>query len=850
MTQQSVPINHDAANQLNSKSVPSAGMRGGLGRTLLTALLLLSIVPLGLISFVAQSQGRSNLRRELEEKLDTIADLTESQIHNWVTNQQFILTLLSSSLQMGSLVTDSAASQAADLAAPNVDTNPLSPFDNPTLEPDKGEFAPSRSASFIDDEIAKAQAKNPAFIMLILLDQEGQVLAAHPSIAKDYAFPDLLQHQQLWLQADSALLQAFASHSDQIGSPTLALSQPLTENNWTLVALLDPHSLIQTVSLPRDEDIEIYLVLPSWQALGPRVVDVTHSGDQATERQSSAIEKALAGQSGKAGYENYRGVPVVGAYHWIPELGVALMVEQQQDTALASSDDLAAVLIGAALAVALFTALIAAAVIRRITMPIVQLTATAVQIASGDLNQKVPTTRRDEIGILARAFNVMTTKLRALYQDLEYQVREQTRQLREANAQLSYQAMQLAISAEVARVVTSILDREALLARVVELIRDCFQAYFVAIFFLDENSQWAMLKEGSGGIGNKLKSQGYRVDLNQGSLISQAANTLDPHVCAGADLDDYTDRQVFPHTCSELVVPLRIGQRRIGVLDVHSIHEDAFDGDELMILEILAGQVAVAIENARVYEREHQAVEQLREMADARRRFLSNMSRELRMPLNNIIGFSRVILKGIDGPITDLQREDLSAIHASGGQLLALINDILDVAQIEAGAMELSMHPVDLGEVAYSVIPTTNALLEGRPVQLCHEIMPQLPEVMADSFRLRQVLIKLLSNAVRVTQEGEIALFVHSNDQDVSIKINNTGVGITETYRKKVFDMFQELSQPGAITQSTGLGLRFSKEIIEMHGGRIWLENETGLTYVIALPIIDSEHSIHQDEQQ
>ncbi len=522
------------------------------------------------------------------------------------------------------------------------------------------------------------------------------------------------------------------------------------------------------------------------------------------------------------------------------------MVEQRQDVALASSDSLAAVLIGASLAVALLTAMIAAAVTRRITLPIVQLTATAVQIAAGDLHQKVPAVRRDEIGILARAFNVMTTKLRVLYEELESQVRERTQQWREVNAQLSYQAMQLAISAEVARVVTSILDREALLARVVELIHDCFQSYFVAIFFIDDADQWAVLREGSGGLGQKLKEQNYRVDLSQDSLVSLAANTLKPHVCAGANLDKNTDRQFFPHTGAELVVPLRIGQRRIGVLDVHSIHEDAFAGEETMILEILAGQVAVAIENARVYEREHQAVEQLRDMEDSRRRFLSNMSRELRMPLNNIIGFSRVMLKGIDGPITDLQHEDLNAIYESGGQLLALINDILDIAQIEAGAMELAMHPVDLGEVTQSIIPTVNALLQGRPIQLHYEIAPQLPSVMADSFRLRQALIKLLSSAAMVTQEGEINLDVRANEQRVSLRINNTGTGITDSHRNKVTDIFKQLAQPGAITQSTGLGLRFSKEIIEMHGGEIWLENDTGLTYVIALPIAE----IHQDEQQ
>ncbi|NIO43501.1 MAG: HAMP domain-containing protein, partial [Burkholderiales bacterium] len=135
-----------------------------------------------------------------------------------------------------------------------------------------------------------------------------------------------------------------------------------------------------------------------------------------------------------------------------------MLVEQPKSAALAASDDLAVVLIAATLGMVLLTALIAALVTRRITMPIVELTATAVQIAAGNLDQKVPATRRDEIGILARAFNVMTTKLRLVYEDLEHKVKERTQQLESANAEVRYQAMQLAVSAEVGRVVTSILD--------------------------------------------------------------------------------------------------------------------------------------------------------------------------------------------------------------------------------------------------------------------------------------------------------------------------------------------------------------------------------------------------------
>jgi signal transduction histidine kinase len=216
------------------------------------------------------------------------------------------------------------------------------------------------------------------------------------------------------------------------------------------------------------------------------------------------------------------------------------------------------------------------------------------------------------------------------------------------------------------------------------------------------------------------------------------------------------------------------------------------------------------------------------------------MSRELRMPLNNIIGFSRVILKGIDGPTTDLQREDLHAIHDSGQQLLVLINDILDIAQIEAGEMELSIQPVDFGMLAHSVIPTISALLKGKDIEFQHDICPSLPCVLADPHRLRQVLVKLLSNAVKFTQEGEIKLRVWPNENQIFASVMDSGIGIPDADREKVFEMFRQLSQPvESSTRGTGLGLTFSKEIVEMHGGRIWLDSidGEGTAFTFTLPI-------------
>jgi signal transduction histidine kinase len=834
----------------NARSVPSAGMRGGLGRTLLTAFLVLSIVPLSLISFIAATQARQNLERELGDKLATIAILTESQFQNWVVGQQQILNTLSESLALSS-----QSPEPDSLAA---GTSSSTTFNSSSADPQLADFAlaPTLSAAHVFRSLAGLRADNPAYIALLLMDQQGHVVAAYPPTLENRTFPDLWQHQPVLLEVESQLIQDLSAMSEQPASSALMLSQPVAQTDLGLVALLDPRLFAQMIgtSLWPSQNTAIYLVPSSGQALKLSATDAdidptdrSDSSMQTAGRLGEEADAALSEQSSAGNYVNHNNEKVIAAYRWLPQLNAALLVEQGRDSALAASDDLAVFLIGVALAMVLLTAIIAAAVTRRITLPIVQLTATAVQIAAGDLDQRVPATRRDEIGILARAFNVMTTKLRLLYEDLEQKVRERTQQLESANAEIRYLAMQLAISAEVGRVVTSILDQDLLPSKVVELVHDCFQAYFVAIYLTDESGYWAVLREATGGLGAQLKAEDHRVNAEQDHLVSRAIKSLEPQMCAGPPLGRCTDCQRFPDTRAELAVPLKVGRRIIGVLDVHSTREDAFGGNEVMVLETLSGQVAVAIENARVYDIERQAAEQLRELEELRRHFLGNMSRELRMPLNNIIGFSRLMIKGIDGPITDLQCEDLNAIHDSGQQLLVLINDILDIAHIEAGELELSIQPVDLGELAHSVIPSVNALLQGKPIEFHCQIQPDLPPVLADPHRLRQVLFKLLSNAAKFTQEGEIRLRLWRDMDQILVSVIDTGIGIPDKDREKVFQMFQQLSQPvESYSRGPGLGLTFSKEIVEMHGGRIWLESKEGkgTAFTITLPIAETENDL------
>jgi signal transduction histidine kinase/HAMP domain-containing protein len=803
--------NQAATKQTEPTISATTGMRGGLGRTLLSAFLVLAIVPMSTISFIAVNRIRQDMRQELTTKLTAVTTLKEAQIQQWMAERSRSLTVLSNKPDVQqaaiTLLTECPSSAACDMAYTN-----------------------------LRDCLRAELTQDSGFTGFFLLRDEDsdesllEVVASRREVSADTTQPEV----------SLTSCDRHVSLSSAVPTLSVTCSIPGTEGEalGLLSGCLDLAALnqIMTESTGLGETGETYLVTPAGQSIPALATD----DDTLLPMflRSQGIDAALAGHSGSGLYDNYAGQPVIGAYRWLPQLQAALLAEQTQAEAFAPEDALATMLVGTTLAVALLTTLLAAVVTRRITQPIVRLTMRAVEIANGNLEQTVLADRRDEIGILARAFNIMTAELRALYSGLEKKVIERTTQLREANRRLRYRAMQLTVSAEVSRVATSILNLDTLLSRMVGLLRDYYRLFYVAIFLLDETGQWAVLREGSGELGDTLKAKGQWLSVGEPGLVGQVAEKGDPKVLSRTDIQDGVG-SYLPSSHSEAAFPLRIGGRVIGVLDIHSAHADAFDDDDVKVLQCVADQIAIAIENARTYELEREAARQLREAEEMRRRFLANMSHELREPLNNIIGFSRVILKGIDGSISEQQRNDLEIVYANGQHLLGLINDLLDVAEIEAGLMELDFREVDLGEIIGSVMATISALVRDKEIQLQQEIHSDLPRVQADEARLRQILLKLLSNAAKFTDRGSITVRAWPEGSIVQVAIADTGPGIPKEDRERMFERFEQGETGVKRPEGIGVGLTLCKEFVEMHGGRIWVESEEGVgsTFNFTLPI-------------
>ena len=404
----------------------------------------------------------------------------------------------------------------------------------------------------------------------------------------------------------------------------------------------------------------------------------------------------------------------------------------------------------------------------------------------------------------------------------------------------------LAASSEIGRLVTSTLDLNTIFTRTVNLISERFGFYYAAIYIIEEAGFNVVLREARGEAGEKMKAQRHSVIVGSNSVIGKVAESIEPILVNDTSVEPlYVANPYLLDTRSEVAIPLRIGLRIVGVLDIQSTQAQAFTQDDLSVLQSLADQVSVAIDNARSYELSQQLIQDLREIDLLKSQFLANMSHELRTPLNSIIGFSRVILKGIDGPVSEMQQQDLTAIYNSGQHLLGLINDILDLSRIEAGKMELNFEEVRLSEMVTSVMSTAKGLVKEKPIQLVHRIPADMPTVRGDSMRVRQVFINLISNAAKFTDEGSITIesFIQKSPTgklEAVINVTDTGPGISLEDQKKLFQAFSQVD--GSATRKTGgsgLGLSICANLIQLHGGRIGVNSDVGKgsTFWFTLPL-------------
>jgi PAS domain S-box-containing protein len=455
------------------------------------------------------------------------------------------------------------------------------------------------------------------------------------------------------------------------------------------------------------------------------------------------------------------------------------------------------------------------------------------------------------LGVQVESENSLSAEDEAFLEAISDQVAQALERARLIE-QTQKSAVELQAVAEVATATSTLLDPEQLLQDVVDLTKNRFGLYHAHIYLVDENDENLILVAGAGEIGRSMVTEGWNIPIEQeNSLVSRVAREKQGHILSDVRGElDFLPNSLLPDTRSEMAVPMVVGDQLLGVFDVQANVLDRFTETDIRTFTTLASQVSVALQNAKLYAEQLATVERLRELDNMKSAFLANMSHELRTPLNSILGFTQVIMEELDGPLTELMVSDLELIEKNGKHLLNMINDVLDMAKIEAGRLTLSPEPLSMYEMVDDVIISNSSLARDKNLYINLEADPEEDWiVMADHVRLRQILINLVGNSIKFTDVGGITIELEKffaqaeTEQDkIQVRIHDTGIGIPSNKLEDIFEAFSQVdSSTTRKAGGTGLGLPISRRLVELHGGRLWAESSgvhgEGATLFLELPV-------------
>ena len=412
-------------------------------------------------------------------------------------------------------------------------------------------------------------------------------------------------------------------------------------------------------------------------------------------------------------------------------------------------------------------------------------------------------------------------------------------------------AQELQTVAQVSTAASTILDPEELLQSVVDLTKSSFGLYHAQVFLLREKEYLLEVVAGAGEIGRQIVSQNPVLPLGSATTAARTARERQVVIVNDVQNDpDFVVNPLLPDVRSEMALPMVIGDRLMGVFNVQASATNRFAREDARIYTTLASQIAVALQNAELYAEQAATVERLRELDHLKSAFLANMSHELRTPLNSILGFAEVLLLGLDGPLNEIMDNDVHLIEKNGKHLLSLINDVLDMSKIEAGKMNLTFDRFNLRDLMDETLDITSSLAREKSLYLRIEPDSQdTLELVADRVRIRQVLINVIANAVKFTEQGGVSIRAvqFPEQRKIQLQVKDSGIGVPQDKLELIFELFSQVdTSTTRKAGGTGLGLPISRRLVEMHGGHLWAESlgevNEGTTLIIELPFEATKH--------
>ena len=734
---------------------------------------ILSIVTVLLVAISANVRSREALKKSVIDRLDVATSLKESQVNQWVDNQRRDVNLIT---QLPDLLVNSETAFTKDRESP--------------------EF--KSSVESLRKFMADIAIVKPNIRQISILTNNGITIVSTDK-QKEGKYQPLGNTTTYFTRDQSRIIVPNFYISPISGKAAMTFAAPLSNKSGDRMGVvavdLDLQGIDDIIRTGTGLGVsgETYLV----GRLSTKNILISGANNQevAKDIKSDGIAAAAQGKDGEGLYKNYKNVPVLGSYIWIDNLNLALIAEISQLEAFEPSDRLARdiLLIGLSSAGILLTAVYLIA--RRISQPILAIAEAANQVSGGNLNSQAPVLTEDEIGVLAIAFNQMTSQLKASGEQLS----DYSRTLEQKVEQRT---------SEIKAIIDNMVDG------------------LVVVDGEDRITQFNPALAGMIGISSKAiaKAKSYAEIFQGEEILNLVTSTRE------------NPKQVFTEEFS-------LPERRIGKAVATSIYREVAtsEGSELE-LNYLGTVILI------------RDVTTEKEVDRMKTDFISTVSHELRTPLTSVLGFAKLIQKKLDESIfpliqTDDKKvnrnirqvtENIEIIVSEGMRLTKLINEVLDVAKIEAGKMQWNMNTLMITEVIDRAFSATSALFEQKGLTPIRETESDLPNIYGDKDRLIQVVINLISNAVKFTEQGHVTCRVKQTDKSIVVSVIDQGVGISEPDQPKVFERFKQVGD--TLTdkpQGTGLGLPISKEIVEHHGGRIWVESELGKgsTFSFSLPI-------------
>jgi len=443
---------------------------------------------------------------------------------------------------------------------------------------------------------------------------------------------------------------------------------------------------------------------------------------------------------------------------------------------------------------------------------------------------------RGSIKGLFAELNESKRKLEEYNRTLEEKVEIRTKELARSVDELK------ALS-EISKTVSSTLDLEEVLTNIVQHAVQLSDTDTGTIYEFDDETQ-IFVPRINFGMNEKmiktLSESNLRVGDN--TVIGQAAlHKLPKQVPDLMKVPNYPISSIIDEGFRALLaLPLLRKDRLIGGLIVRRKDSGEFPASVVEMLQTFAAQSVVAIHNAQLFSEIERKGKELEIANRHKSEFLANMSHELRTPLNAILGFTELIIDNIYGDVPDKIKEVLERVEKNGQHLLNLINDVLDLSKIEAGRLKLSINDYSMQSVIETVVTAVEALALEKKLELSINIYDDLVKGKGDEQRISQVILNLIGNAIKFTDQGGVKIEAKIVNQDFSVSISDTGPGLSEEDQQKIFEEFRQAD--GSSTRKkggTGLGLSISKKIIEMHKGNIGVKSTLGKgsTFWFSLPI-------------